>query len=617
MKKYIQLLLLFLGIGGSAFAQTIDGTQNYVRSTTARTSMESEYSFELLKLYGTLNTKVEAIQYFDGLGRPIQTLGWKDSPSGQDMVAFQKYDALGREPEAFLPYVGSKNGGFTDMATAEVEQAVFYGQTGSNLPSSPFPKAVTQFEASPLNRVLEQGAPGVDWQPQVNTIGTQSPLEHTFVQAYEVNTVPIKALKRLPDGSITPSDYPTGSLSVSVTTDENGLLSHTYTDKLGRTLLSQMQVTKGGSEYATTAYAYDIFGRVQYVIQPEGWKLIEQSNNFTQAVQDFAFQYKYDKRGRVIEKKVPGADWVHMVYDLRDRVVLVQDGAQRSRNKWSFTIYDALDRPIMTGIYQSSSTRTALQNVYDVPTVALYEIRQNTPWLDGSGESIVGYSNQSYVLNTNTATVHSVTYYDDYNFNNDPAKVADFAPIAEASLPNLVNEVDYRTRGMVTGVKVKVLSPDPDMPTWLTTVTFYDTYGRELQTQSDNHLQYNGSYGWDRMSYSYNFVGEMLQSVHTHSDGDASTQIIERMEYDHRGRLLKQYHQVDNQPEILMVANSYNELGELVEEKLHSQNGGANFLQTVDRRYNIRGWLTDINTVDPTCSGDVSTETVVNVTVQS
>ncbi|MEL6630997.1 MAG: DUF6443 domain-containing protein, partial [Bacteroidota bacterium] len=184
MKKYIQLLLLFLGIGGSAFAQTIDGTQNYVRSTTARTPMESEYSFELLKLYGTLNTKVEAIQYFDGLGRPIQTLGWKDSPSGQDMVAFQKYDALGREPEAFLPYVGSKNGGFTDMATAEVEQAVFYGQTGSNLPSSPFPKAVTQFEASPLNRVFEQGAPGVDWQPQTHTIGTQSNLEHTVVQAY-------------------------------------------------------------------------------------------------------------------------------------------------------------------------------------------------------------------------------------------------------------------------------------------------------------------------------------------------------------------------------------------------------------------------------------------------
>ncbi|MEL6628501.1 MAG: DUF6443 domain-containing protein, partial [Bacteroidota bacterium] len=223
MKKYIQLLLLFLGIGGSAFAQTIDGTQNYVRSTTARTPMESEYSFELLKLYGTLNTKVEAIQYFDGLGRPIQTLGWKDSPSGQDMVAFQKYDALGREPEAFLPYVGSKNGGFTDMATAEVEQAVFYGQTGSNLPSSPFPKAVTQFEASPLHRVLEQGAPGVDWQPQANTIGTQSPFEHTIVQSYEVNTVPVKALKRLPDGSITPSDYSTGSLSISITTDENGL----------------------------------------------------------------------------------------------------------------------------------------------------------------------------------------------------------------------------------------------------------------------------------------------------------------------------------------------------------------------------------------------------------
>ncbi|MEO1418802.1 MAG: DUF6443 domain-containing protein, partial [Bacteroidota bacterium] len=147
MRKYIHIILLFLGIGGSTVAQTLDGTQNYVRSTTARTPIESQSTFNTLKSNGSLHEKVEAIQYFDGLGRPIQTLGWKDSPFGQDMVAFQKYDALGREPEAFLPYVGSKNGGFTDMATAEVEQAVFYGQTGSNLPSSPFPKAVTQFEA--------------------------------------------------------------------------------------------------------------------------------------------------------------------------------------------------------------------------------------------------------------------------------------------------------------------------------------------------------------------------------------------------------------------------------------------------------------------------------------
>ncbi|MEO1588405.1 MAG: DUF6443 domain-containing protein, partial [Bacteroidota bacterium] len=578
MKKYFSILLLFLVMGGSVIAQNPDGTQNYVRSTTARTPIESQSTFETLKSNGTLNEKTEAIQYMDGMGRPIQTLGWKESPSGQDMVAFQKYDALGREPEAFLPYVGSKNGGFTDIATAELEQAVFYGQTGSNLPSSPFPKAVTQFEASPLNRVFEQGAPGVDWQPQTHTIGTQSNLEHTVVQAYTFNTGSVRAMRTLSNGIVSPSTYAANQLRLDVTTDENGIISKTYTDKLGQTLLTQVQVTKGGSEYATTAYAYDVYGRVQYVIQPEGWKLMDQpNNNFTQSILDqYAFQYKYDKRGRVSEKKVPGADWVHMVYDLRDRVVLAQDGAQRSRNEWSFTTYDELDRPIMTGIYQSSSTRLALQNVFDVPTVALYETRQNTPWLDGSGESIVGYSKQSYVLNTNTATVHSVTYYDDYNFNNDPTKVADVTFVPEASLPNLVNKVDYRTRGMVTGVKIKVLNPDPDMPTWLTTVTFYDTYGRELQTQSDNHLQYNGSYGWDRMSYSYNFVGEMLQSVHTHSDGDATTQIIERMEYDHRGRLLKQYHQVDNQPEILMVANSYNELGELVAEKLHSQNGGTN-----------------------------------------
>ena len=58
----------------------------------------------------------------------------------------------------------------------------------------------------------------------------------------------------------------------------------------------------------------------------------------------------------MIGKRVPGADWIYMVYDDRDRLVLTQDGNQRVNNQWTFTKYDALDRPVSTGIYSPGST---------------------------------------------------------------------------------------------------------------------------------------------------------------------------------------------------------------------------------------------------------------------
>jgi len=49
-------------------------------------------------------------------------------------------------------------------------------------------------------------------------------------------------------------------------------------------------------------------------------------------------------------KKVPGAEEVYMVYDARDRLVMTQDANLRMLNKWMVTLYDALNRPIQTGL---------------------------------------------------------------------------------------------------------------------------------------------------------------------------------------------------------------------------------------------------------------------------
>ena len=50
--------------------------------------------------------------------------------------------------------------------------------------------------------------------------------------------------------------------------------------------------------------------------------------------------------------------------------------------------------------------------------------------------------------------------------------------------------------------------------------------------------------------------------------------------------------------------NDYNEIGELISKKLHSEDQGTSYAQSVDYQYNIRGWLTDINDPDDLATDD-------------
>jgi RHS repeat-associated protein len=59
--------------------------------------------------------------------------------------------------------------------------------------------------------------------------------------------------------------------------------------------------------------------------------------------------------------------------------------------------------------------------------------------------------------------------------------------------------------------------------------------------------------------------------------------------------MLSATHQINNGDVITLFKNEYNELGQLVDKKLHSDDNGSTFQQSVDYRFNIRGWLTSIN----------------------
>ena len=113
--------------------------------------------------------------YYDGLGRPLQTVAMQASPLQNDMVMTHLYDPYGRETIVNLPYTSPSNDGNYKTNPTD-EQSNF---NAAQFPGEQYYYAETGFEPSPLNRVLYQYAPGNSWVGSGRSAGTQ----------YLINTV--------------------------------------------------------------------------------------------------------------------------------------------------------------------------------------------------------------------------------------------------------------------------------------------------------------------------------------------------------------------------------------------------------------------------------------------
>ena len=127
---------------------------------------------------------------------------------------------------------------------------------------------------------------------------------------------------------------------------------------------------------------------------------------------------------------------------------------------------------------------------------------------------------------------------------------------------------------------------------WLINYVFYDHDRRPIQIRSNNHKNLAVD---NLQTVVYDFEGKtLLAKTYHHAGTGNTTTVLNRFVYDTQGRLLKVYQTNNATAEQLVVQHEYNELGQVVDKKLHNTSG-AEFLQSVDLRYNIRGWLTSIN----------------------
>ncbi|MFN9666430.1 MAG: hypothetical protein ACK57C_07520, partial [Bacteroidota bacterium] len=396
-----------------------------------------------------------------------------------------------------------------------------------------------------------------------------------------------------------------------------------------------------------TYYVYDDFGQLRFVLPPKMVEMLQTSGNWnlssqTQAVQELCFRYEYDSRNRMIAKKVPGAGWVYMVYDKRDRLAYSQDANMRTRNQWMITLYDHLNRPIVTGMIVYAGTRNNLQilldNQYDeaIPTTvdnavspqeilyvsermsSLSEYRAQTAIVFTSDFNTADGDAFETILGTGTIATHSVQinynplppnhqfialtyqYYDNYDFTSKKYATTHLSKLDDGGNPypeTLPNTASTRIIGMPTGQKVRILSDPNNLAKggWLETVTFYDEKGRPIQVQSDNIKS-----GVDQVTTRYNFEGKVITSYEVHSNPAVSGayRIKTNMLYDHAGRLLTLKKTInDNVADTRLLSRvSYDEMGQMKEKQLgqkQATDNSAMELQQYD--YNIRGWLAGIN----------------------
>ena len=483
MKRFSIFLLLLIA---ACVMNAQVSTENYIRTRRMLNDTGSSY--------------LDDIAYYDGLGRPFQTVQKavkNGSPVNKNLATLQEYDATGREGNSWLPIPIS--------SSVYLAPAAFKSSAPGKYSNDSRPYSQPFYEASPLNRILQQYGPGTAWYNAGRPVKTEY-LTNTATLPLNCRCYTVNDSYTLSGGS---SSYAAGQLLVVKTMDEDMNVSYSFTDKLGHLVLTrQMQ----GSEPHDTYYVYDEKGNLCFVLQP----MYQSSANLDL----YAFQYKYDGRNRCVYKKLPGAKHITYTYNDDDQLIYSQDGRQRSQKKLTYYKYDYLRR--MTCWGECTDDRPSISDRVEFKS----EIPTSIPVI--------------YVRN----------YYDDYSFVGG----SDFPAFS------FIKDTAGHGKGLLTGSCITILGTDMK----IYVAHYYDIKGRETKTVQSNLLG-----GYDVTVTTYTFTDKPATVTHTHTANGKSTWTeAYTYTYDHANRISKVQHTFGGTT-ITLYDALYDDFGRLMTKSLH------------------------------------------------
>ncbi len=287
--------------------------------------------------------------------------------------------------------------------------------------------------------------------------------------------------------------------------------------------------------------------------------------NFSE-IENLGYQYKYDTRNRIIEKKLPGKDWEYIIYDRLDRPVANGPAFTPYGGTtlgWMITEYDVFGRVTQTGWKQMAVSSTDR---------ATYQDNIN------SGSNPFTLAIDDLILTKN--------FYDSYTYPGAPSLPTDVEGQALAT----------DVKGLLTGSWVKVMDATNPNAAEIG-YSLYDVQYRPVRSYVSNSLG-----GYTQIDNKLDWAGKTLYTITINKHDSNSANIFtvrDNYTYTEQDRLSLHTQQVNGGVEQLIVKNTYDELGQLVSKNVGgTDTTGNTALQIVDYTYNIRGWLKNINDVN-------------------
>ncbi|PZR04282.1 MAG: hypothetical protein DI539_25660, partial [Flavobacterium psychrophilum] len=570
--------------------------------------------------------------YFDGLGSPLQTVIKQGSlttgSSLVDLVSPVVYDEFGREKYKYEPFAANASSDGLFKLDPFLQQVQFYntqlsgqsGETHAGNHNLNWAYSQTIFESSPLNRTREVFSPGVNWVGSASQINEND--RHSIKSKYYFNTATDDVKKWAVTDVVNSwgtyaatGVYNAGELYKNITVNEHGKQVIEFKDKDGLVVLKKTQFStvaddgtgSGYTGWLCTYYLYDDKNNLRLMIQPKGVELLAANSwdltwNTSLILKEQCFRYEYDERRRMIMKKIPGeAGDIYMVYDRWDRLILTQDANLRIGHNWLYTKYDALNRPIITGIQHDPSNTSLVQMIAHVKEAESWQIRYET-----RNNSNIGYTlTQTYPYQV-WQSVYTVTFYDDYDWmansgsqisSNRVTTYDNYLLPVNGSYPWAEPVTQSKqVGGLITGTFARIIGTE----NFLNTVNIYDHKGRVIQTQSNN---LSGA-GTDVITTQYNFSGQPLVTVNKGAFTNHINIVVTKLEYDDLGRLFTTKKAINStingqtviKAEQVIAGNEYDALGQVKTKKLAPTSGpGSGPLETLSYDYNVRGWTLGAN----------------------
>ncbi len=585
-------------------------------------------STEVDELYGG----IESVSYFDGLGREMQS---QQRGGGKTILGGTLYNARGLPSTVSRPIEESNQNTFledlfkgtslsfdpesssglgTDSPVSE-----YYGTIVGVGVDDDFAYSYTKYEESPLARPVQQTLPGDDHrygQGHVNTTTYGLNTAETFATSSQTG-IPAKS-------------WSANKLSKTITTDQDGKKTITYTDGWGQTIASGVDMNGNGQLSRSTGgdlvteFAYDLRGNLVRVEDPRALATTYTYNTLGQLTskklpdQTYSEEYKYDKKGRLRFTQQPNHKEMGSGSDLSTSL----DSEEETYLEKTL---------IVTGPGKLTIDFEVNDLFFDGYTYSVRHIQTGQLILDESFSSSGGSA-------VHTIEVDAGTYK--FVGESDPSEFALFTEgtfsfdayefysyIKYDDLDRVIEE------GVYSGAGTSFSAANPDSQTFPTsdnqenTKYYYDgdqAYSGGLVPSPVNmkgrisKIEYRdlsvSSSSWGETWYSYNSMGAVKWVVQ-HAPGLYHKTI--EYEYDEVGRVTQVDFQGGVSGEQFYQRYSYDGLGRLAE--IESSTNGSTWqteaeytsyladgqvktlllgntpAQTVNYTYTVQGWLDKIN----------------------